>query len=536
LNATGPGEGNRFITRCPLLFSVTDVVLMFEVHQPYRLRRFLDHCLARLAVRGEKPGEHELERLYFDDELNRRVLTKVAGRCYMPATSLFLSLLDEYEGFRLSLSFSGVLLEQVERWSPDLMELFRQIARHPRVELLGQTYYHSLAFLIDEEEFVEQVLEHREALRSLLGAEASTFENTEFIYNNRVAALARGIGYDVVMTEGVQRVLGRRSPNYVYRSREGEVRVLLRNYTLSDDIGFRFASRDWREYPLTASKYAAWLAATPGDVICICMDYETIGEHFPAETGIFEFFRWLPHEVLKYDRLRFSTPRGAAFSHEPVDVLDVPEHDTISWADEERDLSAWLMNSMQRRSFEELRGLRLLARYSGRKAIYRVWRLLSMSDHFYYMSTKGGGSGEVHSYFSPYPTPVDAFTAFHDAVMDLERRLERVYRGRRKAFAWLRGVPEPHAFYFTLPEGVYTGLAARCGVDLVRLVDRLPEKSLEYHVQSGHLQEWLRTEVGDSEAAELVEGLKGLRGQQLKEAFRECLHRHLRDALPGDVF
>ena len=509
-----------------------DVVIIFEVHQPYRLdRAFRQRLLERLAEEGCVKLA-DLEDLYLNQDLNRRIIERVARRCYVPATRLFIELLDEYEEFRVSYSFSGVLLEQVERWAPEALDLFKQVAQHSRCEVLGQTYYHSLAYLVSVEEFREQVEEHRRTVREVLGVEPRVFENTELIYDNGVARLASEMGFKAVLTEGVERVLGWRSPNYVYRAKGLELRVLLRNYRLSDDIGFRFAARWWEEYPLTAEKYAAWLAATPGQVICIFMDYETVGEHFPAETGIFEFFKWLPREALKYEHIGFATPSEVVDRYEPVGELDVPEHDTISWADLERDVSAWLHNEMQQALFTRVVQLEPLVKGLGDDVAVRLWKLVTISDHYYYMSTKGGGPGDVHAYFSPFTTPLEAFTTLSDVVADLELRVYRRFEGPgRLALSWLRRLPEDLAFRFCSAEGEPLGVVARSGAELLKHLRNVPVGSLEYHVAGSHLAKWISQVLHDPEAASKVEELKALRGEDLREALvrvlREAFERSL---------
>ena len=505
-----------------------DVVLVFEVHQPYRLDlRARDKLLER-AASGKLPGAEELEALYFDLDTTRRVFEKVSSRCYRPATELFLRLLDEHGGFRVSYSFSGVLLEQAERWDPDLLELFAQVARHKRCEVLGQTYFHSLAYLISRSEFIEQVEAHRRLVKDLLGAEPRVFENTELIYDNGVAELAERLGFKAVVTEGAERLLGWRSPNYVYRAKGLRIRVLLRNYRLSDDIGFRFASRDWDQHPLTAGKYASWLAATPGQLALIFIDYETVGEHYPRETGIFEFFEWLPREV-EARGLRFATPSEVVERYEPVGEIGAPE--PVSWADLERDLSAWLGNAMQRLAFERESRLEALVKAVGEPRLLRLWRLLSISDHYYYMCTKGGGPGEVHSYFSPYPTPYHAFYAFLSAIFDFEGRLLEAAKPSSRALRWLAPLPEGLAFRFYEREGAPLPCAARSGLDLIEAVKRVPATSLEFHVREGHLAEWLRSALSDQEAASSVEELRELGGEALRERLLAALQSALARAL-----
>ncbi len=490
-----------------------DVVLTFEVHQPYRLNVAFRNKLNEVISQGREPAPDELERMYFDEELNKAVFQKVASRCYKPATALFLRLLDEHHEFRVSFSFSGVLLEQAERWAPDTLELFKSIARHRHCEVLGQTYYHSLAFMLGADEFVEQVEEHRRVVRDLLGVWPRVFENTELIYDNHLAKLVAGLGFNVVVTEGSEKLLGWRSPNYVYRARGADIKVLLRNYRLSDDVGFRFASRGWEQYPLTAEKYSSWLASTPGQVVCIFIDYETIGEHFPRETGIFEFFEWLPREAAKLG-LSFATPSEAISRYEPVDYVDAAE--PVSWADLERDTSAWLGNPMQVLALARAGALELPVKVSGSPVFLRLWRLLTISDHYYYMSTKGGGPGEVHSYFSPYPSPFTAFAAFLDALSDLERRVFEAAGGELSEAPWVKSVGSSEAFQFYMGDDAPLPYVARSGLDLLGYVKSVPARSLEYHVERGHLAEWVKWVLGLEELSAFIEGLKGLRGSELR--------------------
>ena len=406
---------------------MTDVVLMFEVHQPYRLDKRFREKLAKKAQEKGKLTSEDLEEAYFDHGLNKIVMERAAKRCYLPANKAVLEAIDRFKGgareFKVSYSISGVFIEQAKRWAPEVIDSFRDLVGTGRVEILDQTYYHSLACVVSDDELVEQVLEHRALMKDLFGVEPTAAENTEFIYNNRIAGIFDKLGYKVIFTEGAERILAWRSPNYVYKAKDSGIRVLLRNYRLSDDIGFRYAARWWEEYPLTPDKYAAWLAHTPGDVINLCIDYETFGEHFPPETGIIEFLRELPEAVLRRENLSFATPTEAAYKYEPRGELDVPEHLTVSWADLERDLSAWLMNEMQYKAFDLVKRNEERVKKLGDPGYLRLWRLLMISDHFYYMSTKGAGPGDVHSYFSPYGTALDAYSTFIGIYSDFESRI-----------------------------------------------------------------------------------------------------------------
>jgi len=399
--------------------AVRDIVLFFEVHQPYRLDRRMLEKLMSSALRGSLEPKH-LEDVIFDQGLNRLVIERAANKCYIPALRIILenvkSFMNSDKVFTVSFGISGVFIEQASKWAPKVVELFQELVATGYIELVAQTYYHSIAPLIPEyRELREQIGEHVKLLREIFGVTPSAVECTEFMYNNDVACQLYAGGFKVILTEGVDRVLGWRSPNFVYRGYSCDIRVLTRNYRLSDDVGFRFSNILWDQYPLTAGKYASWLAATPGDVILLAMDFETFGEHHWPETGIHEFLRWLPREVLKYEHLRFSTPSRAAFEHPAVDVYDVPPWATISWADE-RDASPWLGNSLQKSAFNILLELKKHIDALEDPDLVRLWKLLTISDHFYYMATKFGSFEEVHKYFSPYKNAVDAYTLFIQAL------------------------------------------------------------------------------------------------------------------------
>ena len=387
---------------------MTYISLSFEVHQPYRLNRGFPY----------QGGE------YFDEKLNRSTFNKISEKCYRPATEIILDRLDEHKNeFKVAFSISGVFLEQCEMYDPDLLELFKNLAETKNVEFLCQTYYHSLSSLYeDKDEFIDQVEMHFRTIRDLIGYTPTFFENSELLYNSEIAELAGSLGFKGIFTEGISRILGWRSPNYVYE--QNNMPVLLRNYQLTDDIGFRFSSREWEEYPLTADKYAAWLSETQGDCINIFMDYETLGEHHWADTGIFEFLRYLPEEILKYDHLSFLTPSEIVEACDPVGEVDVGVFDTISWADLERDTSCWLGNEMQIACYEKLKRMEKKVKETGDRELLETWRRLGISDHLYYLFTAGGGPGEVHSYFSPYNSPIDAFVIYYSVLSDFERRID----------------------------------------------------------------------------------------------------------------
>lgn len=407
---------------------MTSITLNFQVHQPFRLSTFQPNG----SLRHEEAFES-----YFNHGLDKWVFDRVCNRCYFPATRIILELIDNFKNekkkFKVGFSITGVFLEICERYNKDLIELFKQLAETKCVEFIGETYYHSLASLFeDKTEFIEQVNMHRNTIRELFKQEPKSFVNTEMIYNNLIAKIVEHLGFKVIFTEGTERVLGWRSPNYVYIRKycfpndprpEHRIRVLLRNYRLSDDIGYRFSAKDWSEWPLTADKFAAWLSATPGQCINLFMDYETFGEHHWPESGILWFLKALPYEVLKYDNLEFCLPSEVIEKYEPVGEIDVFELSTVSWADMERDVSAWLGNRMQQVCFEEIKNLEKFVKKLNDPRFTKVWRLLQTSDHLYYCCTKWWQDGDVHKYFSCFPTPQDGFVNFISIISDFKARI-----------------------------------------------------------------------------------------------------------------
>lgn len=410
---------------------MTSICLCFEVHQPLRLKHFPG---STEGLRDAYLSEH-----YLNDGLNKFVFERAARKCYWPTTQTLLEHVDtfkkEKKKFKFAFNFSGIWIEQCEKWHPDLLELLKQLAKSKMVEFLGSTYYHSLASLFcSKDEFIEQVKLQNQLMKDLLGVKPKVFINTEMIFNNLIAKSVEDLEYKGIFTEGVDRVLEWRSPNYVYArgpvkdndsSLNKRIRVLLRNYRLSDDIGYRFSSKNWDEWPLTAEKYAIWLSSTSGQVINIFMDFETFGEHHPEGSGIFYFLKALPWKVFDWKNLDFVTPSEIIKRHKPIGEIDVHEFNTISWADIERDTSAWLGNSMQQMAFEELKKLESLVKQNGNKHLLRLWRLLQQSDHLYYMCTKWWEDGDVHKYFSPFSTPHDGFINIVSGISEIKVRIAR---------------------------------------------------------------------------------------------------------------
>ncbi|NOT02741.1 MAG: alpha-amylase [Phycisphaerales bacterium] len=389
------------------------VCMYFQIHQPFRLRK------SRIF---DSPGVHE----FFDTDANSIITQKVARKCYLPANALLLELIERHAGrFRVAMSITGTVVEQMRLYAPDALESFQRLVRTGCVELLGETYYHSLAAVRHEEEFRAQVAVHREMCRNVFGVEPAVFRNTELIYDDRIGRLASEMGFKAVMAEGADDILGWRSPNYVYTHPQCPIRLMLRNYRLSDDVAFRFSDRRWSEFPLTADRFANWVHQTSGNgtQVNLFMDFETFGEHQWEDTGIFHFFRHFPDALFTQPDWNFATPSEVVAAYAPAAELSVGR--TMSWADAERDLSAWAGNRIQQAAMDRLYGMRDDVLATGDAAVIDAWRKLQTSDHLYYMSTKCAEDGAVHSYFSPFGSPYDAFISLQNAMHHLERIVGR---------------------------------------------------------------------------------------------------------------
>ena len=492
---------------------MTDIVIVFEVHQPYRLKRsfFWENQIFR------RLKKEELFDYYFDQAMNKEVFLRTCKKCYFPSNKILLDSIDRYrkekKQIKVSFSLSGVFLEQCEMFSKDLLETFKQLAETGRVEFLEQTYYHSLASLYpDREEFIEQVKAHQQIMKDLLGYTPMVFENTELLYNNAVARAVEKLGYKGIFTEGVERILRGKSPNYLYSPKDCKrLKIFLRNYKLTDDIGFRFSARWWNEWPLTADKYARWLAGTPGNVINIFPDYETFGEHHWPETGIHDFLRHLPREILKWWNLHMATPSEVVEKYASQGEIDVPElGGTVSWADLERDASCWLGNTMQWAYYTSLRKLEPLVKETGDKEFLKMWRYFQISDHLYYMFTAGGGPGEVHSYFSHFNTPIDAFVTAQATILDFENRV------RLAAVA----ANEPFLFYTDEGETHFTGTMAWSLKGMTEILPKVSAKSVEFHNARGDFEKWAEKSLQDKPLAAQLKKvrLSRLKGERLAEA------------------
>ena len=394
------------------------ITLYLHVHQPYRVREY-------------SVFDTSIDHNYFNDSNwdsdrnNQRIFNRVADKSYRPMNALLEKLLAQHPDFKLSLSITGTFIEQAEMWAPDVLDSFKRLIATNRVEILSETYYHSLAFFYNRDEFERQVEAHRAKIREVFGVETTVFRNTELAYNDELAQWADKKGFKGILAEGWDPILEWRSPNYVYRPEGTEnISLLLKNYKLSDDIAFRFSNRSWSEWPLTVDKYTNWIEAASRDqpLVNLFMDYETFGEHQWKDTGIFTFFeefirRWLEDSADN----TFYTVSEAIEANKPVGTLSMPY--TVTWADHERDLSAWLGNSMQQEAMRHMYDLEDDIIRSGDDALIADWRKLQSSDHMYYICTKDFADGDVHSYFSPYFSPYDAFLYYMNAVRDIRWRL-----------------------------------------------------------------------------------------------------------------
>ena len=381
------------------------VCLYFQVHQPTRLR------LYRFFDIGK-------DSHYYDDFADRTILKRVAQKCYLPMNQLLLDVIKQQKGaFKVAFSLSGSVLEQFERYAPEVIDSFRELADTGCVEFLAETYYHSLASLASEAEFSHQVLKHKAQVEQLFGQTPKVFRNTELIYSDSIGKQVYQLGFKTMLTEGARHIMGWKSPDYVYSCAEQpKLKLLLRNYSLSDDIAFRFSNKSWKDWPLTAEKYLSWLKQSEGEIINLFMDYETFGEHQAASSGIFDFMRYLPEAITQDGTFEFVTPSQAARKHKAVAPIDVPQ--TISWADEERDVTAWLGNELQQDAFNKLYAQTEKLSILNNPTLWEDFGHLQESDHFYYMCTKFFSDGAVHKYFNPYDTPYEAFINYMNVLSD----------------------------------------------------------------------------------------------------------------------
>ncbi len=388
------------------------VCLFFQVHQPFRHRRY------RFFDIGN-------DHYYYDDYTNETIMRKIALKSYLPTNEILLKLADKLEGkFKVSFSITGPALEQFVLYAPEVIESFQKLAKTGCVEFLAETYSHSLSSLKDKTIFEEQVKLHEQKILELFAHKPRVFRNTEMIYSDEIGAQVAEMGYSAILTEGAKHILGWKSPNYVYvNAINPRLKVLMRNFKLSDDISFRFSNRNWTEYPLTAEKFVGWMEKMNPreEVINLFLSYESFGERQPEESGIFKFLEALPQKIVESKNLRFATPSEVVEELQPISSVHVPS--PISWADEERDLTAWLGNGMQKEAFEKLYNLRGRMVRCNDAELNKDWNYLQVSDHFYYMSTKYLSDGEVHRYFNPFDTPYEAFINYMNVLSDFKIRL-----------------------------------------------------------------------------------------------------------------
>ena len=394
------------------------VCLYFQVHQPWRLKVYRFFNIGK---------DHN----YLDDFTNRAIMQKVARQCYLPMNALLLKLIKENKGaFKCSFSITGSAVEQFRAYAPEVLDSFRALAETGCVEFLAETYSHSLAALSSKEDFTEQVKLHTKMIKEEFGKKPVAFRNTELIYSDQIGEMVSELGFKTILAEGARHVMGWKSPNYIYtNSIDNRLRVLLRNYKLSDDIAFRFSNQGWDQYPLTADKFAQWVAEENGEVMNLFMDYETFGEHQKATTGIFDFMKALPKAILKHNDVCFATVSEAAKSSQPVGVLHCPH--VMSWADEERDVTAWLGNELQNEAFSKLYALKDKVKSLKNADFEYVWNFMQTSDHFYYMATKWLSDGDVHSYFNPYGSSYEAFINYMNVLSDFEIEVEKAMAAKK---------------------------------------------------------------------------------------------------------
>lgn len=408
------------------------ICFYFQVHQPFRLKPYSFFNIG-------------YDHFYEDEKANCEIMNKVADKCYIPTNRKMLELIRRHNGkFRISYSISGTAIEQFEKYRPDVLKSFQDLAETGCVEFIAETYYHSLSVLFSKSEFKRQVKKHEEKIIQYFKQKPRVFRNTELIYNNEIATTAEALGYDAILCEGVDRKLGFRSPNFVYTPAGCRtIKSLLKNYKLSDDIAFRFSDRNWAEFPLTTEKFAHWAhqVAGCGEVINLFMDYETFGEHQWESTGIFSFLDHLPAAIFSHPDFDFKTPSEVIATYPSRDIYDV--HELISWADMERDLSAWRSNTMQTEAMDRIYSLEKRIKRTGNNEFLDTWAKLQTSDHFYYMCTKFWSDGDVHKYFSPYESPYEAYMNYMNVFCDLEHSLDRMESMERTVTRYIKTPSAP---------------------------------------------------------------------------------------------
>ena len=406
---------------------MSSICFYFQVHQPYRLKEYTIFDIGNDSKYFENHPD--------DSTDNAKILRKVMNKCYLPANELILNLLVANPAFKVAYSLSGVFLDQIVEYSPEILESFQKLAATGQVEFLAETYYHSLSFIYSKKEFDIQVKKHQKKIFELFQQKPKVFRNTELIYNNELAKHIETLGFEGIITEGVDRILDGRSPNQLFRPVGcSKILTLTKNYKLSDDLAFRFSDPNWEEYPLTANKYSHWISQNSNhdEIINLFMDYETFGEHQWAESGIFDFLQDFPSQFLKDSNNSFVTPSQAInIFNQKNSLEEFDAHDFVSWADQERDLSAWLSNDMQKEAMAKIYSLENKVLRTKDLNLIEDWRRLQTSDHFYYMSTKFWADGDIHKYFSPYSSPYEAFIYYMNVVKDMEIRIGDIQKSKK---------------------------------------------------------------------------------------------------------
>ena len=452
------------------------VCFYLHVHQPYRLSKFSVFDIGK-------------EKSYFDEKKNLEYLSRIVRKSYLPATEILLDTVRKTDGkFRMGFSITGVVMEQLEKHYPEVLENFHRLAK-AGCEIVAESYYHSLSCMHSRQEFERQVKMHDRKVRKLFGVRPVSFRNTELMYNNEIASAVQGMGYSTILAEGHEKILGRLSPCFVYKARGSDEHVLFRHYKLSDDVGFRFP-----HHYLPAEQYADWISVTPGNVANLFMDFETFGEHHWEESGILKFLARFPIETLKKQCV-FLTPSEASTQFEPLAEVDVPF--MTSWADTERDMSAWIGNRMQQQAISELYKIENIVMQSGSPQIMEDWRKLQTSDHFYFMCTKYFADGDVHKYFNPYETPYEAFMNFMNAVSDIRKRAEAAALGAEQPLGeakhLLRDVEFGKSFFAS------NGMVYRNVKEFCQGLRKMSDETFRHHAGSGRndFSNWLNDVVGD---------------------------------------
>ena len=471
---------------------MVSVCLYLHLHQPQRLANF------RIFDIGKNKD-------YFDRKKNKMYLERIIKKSYIPTNKILLDLINNTNGrFKVSFSITSVLLEQLEE-HPKVLESFRKLSDTGCCELISETYYHSLASVFSEKEFKRQIKKHEKKLYGVFSVKPKIFRNTELIYQNEIGKMVSKIGYKGILAEGWDKILEWRSPCFIYKGKNNNLSILLKHYKLSDDVAFRFSERKWEGWPLTATKFAKWITNHNGNghLVNLFMDYETFGEHQWEETGIFEFLKHFPLEVLKNND-EFVTPSEAIDKFNPVAEIDFPN--LISWADSERDLSAWIGNKMQKSALSELYRLEEdILKYGNRKLI-EDWRKLQTSDHFYYMCTKWFSDGDVHKYFNPYKSPYDAFIIFMNILNDLKFRLEYIKKRNNINMSkkFLEPVPEGQEFYCK------DGKIFRKIEDLAEGLKKMDQETFFHHVneERNDFSNWVKDVIGDTALASRMKRTK----------------------------